>query len=117
MAEKLIRRGDIYWVDLPDSNGREIKDIHPALVVSNNRQNNASPLIVVMPITSLKEGDKAFSFQVPITLKNESVILVDQIRTLDRDKFKDKIAEIDKINDRLMEEVEKKIHFVLSLKN
>ena len=42
MAEKLIRRGDIYWVDLPDSKGREIKDTHPALVVSNDRQNTAS---------------------------------------------------------------------------
>ena len=114
MAEKLIRRGDIYWVDLPDSNGREIKDKHPALVVSNDRQNTASPLIVIMPITSLKEGDKIFSFQVPITLEKKSVILVDQIRTLDRDKFKDKIGEVD---DRLMEEIERKIHFVLSLKN
>ena len=112
MAERLIRRGDIYWVDLPK--GREIKDIHPALVVSNDRQSNASPLIVIIPITSLKEGDKVFSFQVTITLKNESVILVDQIRTLDRDKFKDKITEID---DGLMEEVENKVHFVLALKN
>ena len=114
MTEKLIRRGDIYWVDLPDSNGREIKDIHPALVVSNDRQNNASPLIVIMPITSLKAGDKVFSFQVPITLEKKSVILVDQIRTIDRDKFKDKISKIDNV---LMEEVENKVHFVLSLKN
>jgi len=114
MAEKLIKRGDIFWVDLPDSNGREIKDTHPALVVSNDRQNNASPLIVIIPITSLKEGDKVFSFQAPITLKNKSVILVDQIRTLDRDKFKDKITKID---EKLMEEVERKVHFVLALKN
>ena len=114
MAEKLIRRGDIYWVDLPDSNGREIKDKRPALVVSNDRQNTASPLIVIIPITSLKVGDKIFSFQVPITLEKKSVILVDQIRTLDRDKFKDKIVAID---DRLMEGVERKIHFVLALKS
>jgi mRNA interferase MazF len=99
---------------LPDSNGREIKDTHPALVVSNDRQNTASPLIVVMPITSLKEGDKVFSFQVPITLKEKSVILVDQIRTLDRDKFKDKITEAE---ERLMEEIERKVHFVLALKS
>ena len=114
MAEKLIRRGDIYWVDLPDSNGREIKDKRPALVVSNDRQNTASPLIIIMPITSLKEGDKVFSFQVPITLEKKSVILVDQIRTLDRDKFKDKII---KAEEKLMEEVERKIHLVLALKN
>lgn len=114
MAEKLIRRGDIFWVDLPDSNGREIKDTHPALVVSNDRQNTASPLIVIMPITSLKEGDKVFSFQVPIALEKKSVILVDQIRTLDRDKFLDKITEA---QEKLMEEVERKIHFVLALRS
>ena len=114
MAGKLIRRGDIYWVDLPDSNGREIKDTHPALVVSNDRQNTASPLIVIITITSLKEGDEVFFFQAPITLEKKSVILVDQIRTLDRDKFGDKISKID---NGLMEEVERKIHFVLSLKN
>ena len=83
-------------------------------MVSNDRQNNASPLIVIIPITSLKEGDRVFSFQAPITLKNESVILVDQVRTLDRDKFKDKITEIE---EKLLEEVERKIHFVLALKN
>ena len=114
MAEKLIKRGDIYWVDLPDSNGREIKDTRPALVISNDRQNTASPLIVIIPITSLKEGDKIFSFQLPITLEKKSVILVDQIRTLDRDKFKDKIT---KAQEKLLEEVERKIHFVLALKN
>lgn len=114
MTEKLIKRGEIYWVDLPDSNGREIKDIHPGLVVSNDRQNNASPLIVIIPITSLKEGDKIFSFQLPITLEKKSVILVDQIRTLDRDKFKEKITEIE---EKLLEEVERKIHFVLALRN
>jgi len=114
MAEKLIRRGDIYWVDLPDSNGREIKDKRPVVVVSNDKQNAASPLIIIMPITSLKESDKVFSFQVPITLEKKSVILIDQIRTIDRDKFKDKITEIDS---GLMEEVERKIHLVLALKS
>jgi mRNA interferase MazF len=114
MAEKLIKRGEIYLVDLPDSNGREIKDKRPALVVSNDRQNTASPLIVIIPITSLKVGDKIFSFQLPITLEKKSVILVDQIRTIDRDKFIKKITEIE---DKLLEEVERKIHFVLALRN
>jgi len=114
MVEKLIKRGEIYWVDLPDSNGREIKDTHPCLVISNDKQNTASPLITVMPITSLKAGDKVFSFQVAIKLKKDSVILVDQIQTIDRDKFKDKIIEID---DELMLKVERKIHFVLTLKS
>jgi mRNA-degrading endonuclease toxin of MazEF toxin-antitoxin module len=52
-----------------------------------------------------------FSFQILITLKEKSVILFDKIRMLDRDKFKDKIGEID---DRLMEEMKRKSHFVLA---
>ena len=114
MAEKIIKRGGIYWVDLPDNKGRELKEIHPCVVISNDRQNAASPLITVTPITSLKEGDKVFSFQVSIQLKKESVILVDQIQTIDRNKFKEKIGEAD---NRIMEEVERKIHLVLALKN
>jgi mRNA interferase MazF len=99
---------------LPDSKGRELKELHPCLVISNDRQNFASPLITVMPITSLKEGDKVYYFQLPINLKKESVLLVDQIQTIDRDKFKDKITEVE---DKLLEEIERKIHFVLSLRN
>ena len=83
-------------------------------MISNDRQNTASPLITVIPITSLKTGDKIYSFQLPITLDKKSVILVDQIRTIDRDKFKDKITEIE---EKLLEEVERKIHFVLALRN
>lgn len=111
---RIIKRGEIYWVNLPDSNGREIKETRPALVVSNDKQNAASPLIIIMPITSLKKGDKVFSFQVPITLQKEGVILVDQIRTIDRDKFLKKIGKIDAEG---ISEVEEKVHFVLSLKN
>ena len=114
MAEKLIKRGEIYWVNLPDSNGREIKETHPAIVISNDKQNTASPLIIVIPITSLKENEKVYSFQVPIKLKSESVILVDQIRTIDRDKFLGKIAES---SGEIMEKIEKCIHLVLNLKN
>lgn len=114
MVQQLIKRGEIYWINLPDSNGRELKEIHPCLVISNDRQNLASPLVTIIPITSLKAGDKIYSFQVPITLQKKSILLVDQIQTIDRDKFKDKITEI---NDKLLEEIERKIHFVLALRN
>ena len=114
MVEKLIRRGDIYWADLPDSKGRKLKEIHPCLVISNDKQNIFSSLITVMPITSLKEGDKAFPFQVFIQLKKESVILVDQIQTIDREKFLDRIT---KVSEEMINKVEKCIHLVLALKN
>lgn len=67
-----------------------------------------------MPITSLKAGDKIFPFQIFIQLKKESVILVDQIQTIDREKFLDRIA---KVSEEIMEKVEKSLHITLSLKN
>lgn len=114
MAVRLIRRGEIHWVDLPDKKGHELKELHPCLVVSNDRQNTFSPLIIILPITSLKIGDEAFPFQVLISLKKPSVILIDQIQTLDREKFKGRIGKLDS---ELMEEVEKKLHTVLDLRN
>ena len=114
MAIRLIKRGEIYWVYLPDKKGRELKELHPCVVVSNDKQNTFSPLIIILPITSLKIGDQVFPFQVSIQLKKESVILVDQIQTIDRDKFRDKIGEVD---EGIMEQIERKIHLVLALKN
>lgn len=84
------------------------------MVISNDKQNRFSPLIVVVPITSLKEDEEVFSFQLLIKLKKESVVLVDQIRTIDRGKFRDKISEID---NKAMEKVEKRIHLVLALRS
>jgi mRNA interferase MazF len=114
MALRIIKRGEVYWADLPDKKGRELREIHPCLVVSNDKQNIFSPLIIVLPITSLKVDDEVFPFQVSIQLRKKSVILVDQIQTIDRDKFKDRIGKLDS---KLMEEIEKKIHLVLDLKS
>jgi mRNA interferase MazF len=114
MTIRLIKRGEIYWVDLPNKKGRELKEIHPCLVISNDKQNMFSPLIIVLPITSLKIGDNIFPFQAAIKLQKPSVILVDQIQTIDREKFKERIGKLDL---KLMEEVEKKIHLVLALKS
>jgi len=114
MSAKIIRRGEIYWVDLPDKKGRELRELHPCLVISNNKQNAASPLIIVLPITSLKENERIYSFQTLIQLKKKSVILVDQIQTIDRDKFKDRIGKADS---ELMEKIEEKVHLVLDLKS
>jgi mRNA-degrading endonuclease toxin of MazEF toxin-antitoxin module len=69
----------------------------------------------VLPITSLKEGDKVYTFQVESNInKKKGVILVDQIQTIDRDKFLNKIGEV---KEDLLDQVERKIHFILALKS
>ena len=69
MTIRLIRRGEIYWVDLPDKKGRELRESHPCLVVSNDKQNTFSPLIIILPITSLKADDEVFLFKFPFSSK------------------------------------------------
>jgi mRNA-degrading endonuclease toxin of MazEF toxin-antitoxin module len=55
------------------------------VIISNNRQNLASPLIIIMPITSLKAGDKIYSFEVETFINNQAgKILVDQITTTNK---------------------------------
>lgn len=46
MSKQLIKRREIYWVDLSDSNGRELKELHSCLVISNDRQNFTNHLIL-----------------------------------------------------------------------
>jgi len=122
MAEKLIKRRDIYWVNLPlfdklgEENIRELRELqgrHPGLVISNDEQNKFSPLITILPLTS--QIDKIYPFQIFSEIKGrKGVILVDQIRTIDRKRFGDKLGELDM---DLMVKVESKIHFVLALKS
>jgi mRNA interferase MazF len=102
---------------LPDSkekeNIRELQGNHPGLVISNNEQNKFSPLITILPLTS--QIDKIYPFQVFSKIKGkDGIILVDQIRTVDRKRFGDKIGEI---SFDLMEQVERALHTTLALKN
>jgi len=114
-----IQRGEVYWVNLPffdksdKENIRELQGRHPGVVISNNEQNKFSPLITVLPLTS--KIDKIYPFQVLSEIKGRNgIILVDQIRTLDRKRFGEKLGELDL---ELMEEVERALHITLALKN
>ena len=114
-----IRRGEVYWVNLPlfdkseKENIRELQGRHPGLVISNDEQNKFSPLITILPLTS--QVDKIYPFQVFSELKGRSgIILVDQIRTIDRKRFDGKLGEVDM---EMMEQIERALHMTLALKN
>ena len=83
----MIRRGEIYWVQLDPTIGSEIKKTRPAMIVSNNQNNEASNLITIVPITSntrlygpfevkLENGDGG--------LKKPGKLTANQIRTIDK---------------------------------
>lgn len=112
-----ILRGEVYWVNLPlfhpKEKIRELHGRHPGLVISNNEQNRFSPLITILPLTS--QIDKVYPFQVLSRIKGKNgVILVDQIRTIDRKRFSNKIGEV---SFELMEQIERALHTTLALKN
>ena len=114
MAEKLIRRGEIYWVDLPDKGGHELKDPHLGVVISNNQQNQFSPVIIILPLTSLKKGDKVYHFEVETFINNQDgKVLIDQITTVDKVKRLGKL--VNQLDEKTMIKIERAICFVLAL--
>jgi mRNA interferase MazF len=114
MAERLFRRGEIYWVNLPDKGGHELKDPHMGVIISNNRQNQVSPVIIILPLTSLKKGDKVYSFEVETFINNQSgKILIDQITTTDKVKRVGKF--VGRLDERMLVRIERAIFYVLAI--
>ena len=101
-----IKRGDIYFADLSPVVGSEQGGIRPVLVIQNDVGNKYSPTVIVSAITSQLTKAK---LPTHIELSSEayhlpknSVVLLEQIRTLDKRRLKEKITVID---ERKMKEV------------
>jgi mRNA interferase MazF len=85
-----IRRGDMFYADLNPVIGSEQGDIRPVLVVQNNVGNQHSPTTVVVPITrSLNKTTLPTHVAIPKSsgLEDDSLALVEQIRTVDRSRL------------------------------
>lgn len=85
-----IRRGDIYTVDLEPVRGSEQGKARPALIIQNDVGNRYSPTIIVAAITS--GGHARFDVNVVVKapeggLTNDSLILLNQIRTVDKSRL------------------------------
>ena len=96
-----IVRGDIYYADLSPVVGSEQGGVRPVLVVQNNVGNKFSPTVIIAAITS--QLDKA---KLPThielnkdiyNLQKNSVVLLEQLRTLDKRRLKDKVSSIDSV--------------------
>ena len=108
MAQQIIKRGEIYWADLGSRNGHETQDVHPVIIISNDKQNTYSPLVIIIPITS--KIDKIYPFEVPIKLDENSKVLTDKIAALDKKRIGDKIGNS---SEKIVGEVVKALHSVL----
>ena len=95
---KEIRRGDLYYAELDPIVGSEQAGTRPVLVVSNDIGNQYSPVIVIVPITSRRIGNKQLpthvKVRIPELLKNDSTALTEQIRTIDKLRLKEYIGSL-----------------------
>ena len=107
----IIRRGDIYYADLRPVVGSEQGGIRPVLIIQNDIGNKHSPTVICAAITS-KMNKAKLPTHVELDTKRcdmikDSVILLEQLRTIDKQRLKEKICHIDgellqKVNEALM---------------
>jgi len=94
----LIKRGDIFYADLNPTKGSEQAGRRPVIVIQNNTGNKMAPTTIVAPLTT-KKFLKEYPTNVHVKksmadLKEDSVILLAQIRTVDKNRLGRKIGAV-----------------------
>ena len=95
----IIRRGDIYYADLRPVVGSEQGGVRPVLIIQNDVGNKHSPTVICAAITSRMNNAK-LPTHVELNTRRcamikDSVILLEQLRTIDKQRLKEKICHID----------------------
>ena len=95
----VIKRGDMFYADLSPVVGSEQGGIRPVLIIQNDLGNKYSPTVIAAAITSQKnKANLPTHIEINTEntgLKNNSVILAEQIRTIDKSRLKEKIGHIE----------------------
>jgi len=90
----MVKRGEVYWVNLDPTVGTEIKKTRPCLIVSPDDLNAILPRVMIAPLTS--KGQKlGCRPEVSFNGKNTRILL-DQLRTIDKQRLLGKMGEIEK---------------------
>ena len=95
-----IKRGDMFYADLSPVIGSEQGGIRPVVIIQNDLGNKYSPTVIAAAITSQTSKAKLPTHVDCKTcgLKSDSVILAEQIRTIDKSRLKEKIGHIEDEN-------------------
>ena len=89
----MVKRGEVYWVNLDPTVGTEIKKTRPALVVSPDDMNKVLPRVIVAPLTS---KGQPLGCRPEITFDGKQArILLDQLRCVDKLRLAGKMGEVD----------------------
>lgn len=111
-----VKRGDVYFADLSPVVGSEQGGVRPVLVIQNDIGNRFSPTIIIAAITAQIQKAK-LPTHVEIDAKRygferDSVILLEQIRTIDKQRLTDKITHLD---EEMMEKVDEALQISVGL--
>lgn len=95
----LIRRGDIYYADLRPVVGSEQGGVRPVLIIQNDVGNRHSPTVICAAITSrINKAKLPTHIELNAAryhMVKDSVILLEQLRTIDKTRLKDRICHLD----------------------
>ena len=90
---KQVKRGEIYWVKFDKKSvGTEIRKPRPAVIVSNDWQNEVSKRVIVLPFSTKTE--KVY-YPIELLIKTGK-IMCDQVKSIDKQRLGDKLGELDK---------------------
>ena len=112
----VIQRGDVYYADLRPVVGSEQGGIRPVLIIQNNVGNRHSPTVICAAITSQMHKAK-LPTHVELNcdqcdLAKDSVVLLEQLRTIDKKRLKDKVCHLD---NQILLKIDKALEISLEL--
>jgi len=114
----IVKRGDIYYADLSPVIGSEQGGIRPVLIIQNDIGNKYSPTVIAAAITSqINKAKMPTHIELPASeygLYKDSVVLLEQIRTIDKRRLREKVAHLDK---GLMENVNSALAVSFGIEN
>ena len=114
----IVKRGDIYYADLSPVIGSEQGGIRPVLIIQNDVGNKYSPTVIAAAITSqINKAKMPTHIELSASdygLYKDSVILLEQIRTIDKKRLREKVAHLDK---KLMKTVEEALALSFGIEN
>ena len=95
----IVKRGDIYYADLSPVVGSEQGGMRPVLIVQNDTGNKHSPTVIAAAITS-QTGKARLPTHIEVNaqsvgLSRDSVILLEQIRTIDKSRLRERMGKLD----------------------
>lgn len=98
----MVKRGDIYYADLSPVIGSEQGGIRPVLIVQNDVGNKYSPTVIAAAITSQKYKN-SLPTHIRVNadgcgLAKDSIVLLEQVRTLDKKRLKERMGNLDDID-------------------